>query len=92
MKAQSYHVTIQGLVDESWFACFTGMTVIKESSGVTRLSGEIADQSALHGLLRKIRDLNITLISIQLLEADGVTPVECRYCRMNKPSNMSFGR
>jgi hypothetical protein len=91
MKAPSYQVTIQGLVDESWFAYFSGLTLIKEPSGVTKVFGEIADQSALHGLLNKIRDLNLRLISVQLLDTDGFTPVECRHCRMNKPSNTSFG-
>ncbi|MDD5082323.1 MAG: hypothetical protein PHU08_03000, partial [Dehalococcoidales bacterium] len=56
-----------------------------ETTGVTRFCGEIADQSALHGLLNKIRDLNLRLISVQLLDSDGVTPVECRYCPTNKP-------
>ena len=85
MKADRYQILIQGLIDESWSAYFAGMTLTAESRGVTRLCGEIADQSALHGLINKIRDLNLKLVSVQLIDADGVTPVECRYCRLNKP-------
>ncbi|MCL5985296.1 MAG: hypothetical protein M1371_01870 [Actinobacteria bacterium] len=85
MKAEKCQILFQGLIDESWSLYFTGMVLIAEPTGVTRLTGEIADQSALHGLLNKIRDLNLKLISVQLLDSDGVTPLECRYCRINKP-------
>lgn len=85
MKTQRYQIVILGLIDESWSTYFSGMAMTAEPTGVTRLSGEIVDQSALHGLLNKIRDLNLRLISVQLLDTDGVTPVECRHCRMNRP-------
>jgi len=85
MKAEKYQILFQGLIDENWSLYFAGMTVTAESTGVTRLRGEVADQSALHGLLNKIRDLNLKVISIKLLDSDGVTPVECRNCPQNKP-------
>jgi len=85
MKVEKYQILFRGLIDKSWSLYFTGMTVIAEPTGVTRLRGEVADQSALYGLLNKIRDLNLTLISIQLLDSDGVTPCECRHCPQNKP-------
>ncbi len=83
MKAQRYRITILGFINESWSAYFAGMTVTTEASGVTRLCGEVADQSALHGILNRMRDLNLRLISVQLLDDDGTTPVECCYCHMN---------
>ena len=99
MKAQRYQIMIRDSLDNSWTTYFTGMTITAELTGVSRLSGEIADQSALHGLLSKIRDLNLKLISVQLLDSDGVTPVECRHCPLNKPltdqnkpSDTSFSR
>lgn len=82
MKTEKYQILIQGLIDESWSAHFAGMILTIEPSGITRLSGELGDQSALHGLLNKIRDLNIKLISVQLLDSDSVTPIGCRYCRV----------
>ena len=47
---------------------------------MTCLSGSIVDQPALHGLIGSLRDLNLEIVSVQLLGADGVTPVECRFC------------
>ncbi|MDA8218886.1 MAG: hypothetical protein M0Z94_14865 [Dehalococcoidales bacterium] len=99
MNARRYRIAVEGSIGESWSPYFAGLTVTAEPTGVTRLCGEIADQSALHGLLNKIRDLNLRLVSVQLLDSDGVTPVECRHCRManptdgqNKPRNTPFGR
>ncbi|MDA8217483.1 MAG: hypothetical protein M0Z94_07665 [Dehalococcoidales bacterium] len=84
MKTQRYRITIQGYLGQSWSAYFAGMTLAAQPSGVTRLTGEIADQSALHGLLNCIRDLDLRLVSVQLL--DGDTPVECRHCPLGQPS------
>jgi hypothetical protein len=86
MKTQKYQILIQGLVDKSWTSYFAGMILTVKAPGVTSLSGELADQSALYGLLSKIRDLNIGLMSVQLLDSDGVTPSECRRCRLKKPA------
>ena len=85
MKAERYQILFQGLIDESWSSYFSGMTINAGPTGLTRLHGEMADQSALHGLLIKIRDLNLKLISVHLLDSDGVTPIECQYCPLNKP-------
>ncbi len=84
MKAQRYQIIILNSLDKSWTTYFTGMTITGEAMGMTCLCGEIADQSALHGLLNKIRDLNLKLVSVQLLDSDGITPVGCRHCPMNK--------
>lgn len=90
MNAQRYQITVLDSLSIGWAAYFTGMTITTETTGVTRLCGEIADQSALHGLLNKIRDLNLKLVSVQLLDSDGVTPVECRYCPANKRQRRTF--
>ena len=84
MKAQRYQIILNGFIDASWSVYFSGMAMIIDSIGVTRLDGELADQSALHGLFHKIHGLNLKLVSVQLLESDGVTPVECRYCWKNR--------
>jgi hypothetical protein len=83
MKEQGYQIVIAGQIDESWSDYFSGLALSTEGSGMTRLSGEVADQSALHGLLSRIRDLNLKLVSIQLLANDGITPVRCCGCQMN---------
>jgi hypothetical protein len=85
MKPQRYQIIILNSLDNSWTTYFTGMNIAAGPVGVTRLCGEIADQSALHGLLNKIRDLNLKIISVQLLDNNGITPVECLHCPLNKP-------
>jgi hypothetical protein len=90
MKAERYQITVRGLIDANWSAYFAGMAISAGPNGMTRFSGEIADQSALYGLLNKIRDLNLKIISLQLLAADGVSPLECHFCPLNKPGDTSL--
>jgi uncharacterized protein DUF3795 len=64
-----YQIKIKGLLDDHWQQWFEGMTLTRvdsggTSKGMTLISGPIQDQPALHGLLAKIRDLNLTLISV----------------------------
>lgn len=69
-----YEIEIQGRLEERWSRWFDDMkiSVRSETDGptVTVLSGLVADQSALHGLLNRIRDLNIPLLSVQLMNSD----------------------
>ena len=59
----TYQIQVQGRLDEGWSDWFSGMTVTFES-GVTTLTGPVADQAALRGILTKIWDLNLTLLSV----------------------------
>ncbi|MBZ0283610.1 MAG: hypothetical protein K8L97_22935 [Anaerolineae bacterium] len=63
-----YEIRIMGHLDDRWADWFEGMTITLETNGETRLTGPVADQSALHGLLRKVRDLGVQLISVNLIE------------------------
>ena len=58
-----YQIRIKGHLGHQWTDWFEGMTITLEEGGVTLLTGPVADQAALHGLLRKVRDLGIPLIS-----------------------------
>jgi len=58
-----YQITVQGKLDESWSDWFDGMK-ITVGHDATTLTGPVADQAALHGILNKIRDLNLALISV----------------------------
>lgn len=65
-----YEIKINGLLDEHWKPWFEGMELGNVTNGetgeaCTLITGQIADQPALHGLLAKIRDLNLTLISVR---------------------------
>jgi len=59
-----YEIKIKGQLDEHWSEWFAGFTVVQVEQDITLLSGWLADQPALHGLLERIRDLNIPLISV----------------------------
>jgi len=57
-----YEIRIQGQLDDRWAARFEGMTLTRTDNGDTLLIGPVVDQAALHGLLRKVRDLGMPLL------------------------------
>ncbi len=63
-----YHIRVEGHLDRSWSERLEGMTVNLLENGETLLSGPVADQAALHGLLNRIRDLNLILVSVERRE------------------------
>jgi hypothetical protein len=62
-EREFYQIRVQGRLDESWSDWFEGMTIVPESA-ITTLTGPVADQAALHGILDKIWNLNLALISV----------------------------
>lgn len=62
-----YEIRIAGHLGVEWMEWFGGLTITQEPDGDTRLTGVITDQSALYGLLRKVRDLGLTLLAVNLL-------------------------
>lgn len=65
-----YQIKVQGKLDEKWSDWFNGMTVTFESD-ITTLTGAVVDQAALRGILDKIWDLNLTLISVNRIETNS---------------------
>ena len=63
-----YQIRLKEKLDQHWSAWLGGMKVIHEANGETVLIGEVVDQAALHGLLSKVRDLQLTLIAVSSLE------------------------
>ena len=59
-----YEIRIMGHLDKRWAAWFEGLSFTHESDGTTILAGPVVDQAALHGLLRKVRDLGLPLLSV----------------------------
>jgi hypothetical protein len=66
-----YQIRIKGHLGDQWSDWFGGLTINLESNGETLLTGPVADQAALHGLLRKVRDLGLPLVSVGPVEEGG---------------------
>jgi hypothetical protein len=64
----SYEIRLRGHLDGKWAAWFEGLTITLEDNGDTLLTGPVTDQAALHGLLRKVRDLGMPLVSVRPLQ------------------------
>jgi hypothetical protein len=63
-KPTTYTIIVKGHLDASWSDWFDAMTITHAENGETLLTGPVLDQSALHGLLNKVRDLGLTLVSV----------------------------
>ena len=59
-----YEIRLKGHLDSRWTAWFDGLTLTHDSDGTTIIHGLVADQAALHGLLQKVRDLGLPLVSV----------------------------
>jgi len=68
-----YEIVVKGHLEQRWSDWFDGFTITPQADDETLLVGLIADQPALHGLLAKVRDLGLTLISVQRLEGKHAT-------------------
>lgn len=66
----SYRLRIKGHLGPAWSQQFAGFTMVLEESGETTLRGTVADQAALHRLLARIRDLGLTLVSINQIQSE----------------------
>lgn len=75
-EAGRYEIRLTGRLDAHWAAWFDGLTVSQESDGTTVISGRIADQAALHGVLQRVRDLGLPLISVTRLEPQPGVPAD----------------
>ena len=63
-----YQIRIKGHLGREWTAWFEGLTIMLEKDGDTLLTGPVVDQAALHGLLKKVRDLGMPLVSVSPIE------------------------
>lgn len=71
-----YKIRIKGHLDSQWTDWFEGLTITLQDTGETLLTGPVIDQAALHGLLKRVRDLGLTLISVCLVRSNdsGTSP------------------
>ena len=63
-----YQLRIEGYLEDPWADSFGGMSVSREENGDTLLTGTVVDQAMLHGLLKKVRDLGLPLVSVNRVE------------------------
>ena len=61
-----YEIRLKGHLNDRWADWFEGLTITLEENGDTLLTGPVVDQAALHGLLKKVRDLGMPLLSVNL--------------------------
>jgi hypothetical protein len=75
-QAGRYQIRLKGHLDDRWASWFDGLSLSRERDGSTTLQGSIPDQAALHGLLQRVRDTGLPLVSVIRLDTDSnVTPV-----------------
>jgi hypothetical protein len=94
-----YEIKIEGHLDSEWTAWFGGMTLALEDNGDTLITGPVIDQAALHGLLKKVRDLGMPLVLVRRVEpgqADNQMSnsklrqaANLKIAESNKPGEMS---
>lgn len=71
---ECYEIKLKGHLDADWDDWFDGLTFAHEDDGTTTLRGQIIDQTALHGLLKKIRDLDVPLLAVNQIESEDDDP------------------
>ena len=67
-EPKTYEIRLKGHLDDKWADWFDGLTITRADNGETLLSGPMVDQAALHGVLRKVRDLGLPLVSVNLID------------------------
>ena len=76
-----YQIMIKGQVGAGWTDWFEGLTITLEDNGDTLLTGPVADQAALYGLLKKVRDLGTPLLSVNRVKPDPPERSESKLSR-----------
>jgi hypothetical protein len=83
--AGRYEIRLDGLLAPRWAAAFDPMTVTTHGDGTTSLSGTLIDQAALHGLLTKLRDLGLPLLSLTQFPSDPAPATRTAPANPNNP-------
>ena len=73
-----YEIRLKGHLDERWADRFEGLTITLEEDGNTLLTGPVVDQAALHGLLKRVRDLGMPLLSVNFVNPGQTKPEEVK--------------
>ena len=85
-----YQIRLTGHLGRHWTDWFEGLTITSLDNGETLLTGPVVDQAALHGLLRKVRDLGMSLLSINRVHPDQAGAAEVKE-EMERPNQSKLG-
>lgn len=66
-----YQIRLKGQLGDQWAEWFDGLTITADAEGNTLLTGPVVDDAALYGLLKRVRDLGMSLVSVNPLDAEG---------------------
>ena len=69
--SEMHEIRVQGRLDDRWVDWLEGLALTREDDGTTTLTGPLADQAALHGVLNTIRDLNLPILSVRRVYPDA---------------------
>ena len=72
VRQELYRIVLKGHLDHAWSEWFEGLTITRADSGETILTGPVVDQTALHGVLMKIRDLGLPLLALMRINSGSV--------------------
>ena len=72
--SEIHEIRVQGHLDDRWIDWLEGLALTRENDGTTTLTGPLADQAALHGVLNTIRDLNLPIVSVRRVSPDAERP------------------
>ncbi len=75
-NAMVYEIRIKGHLEARWVKWFDGLAITLDENGNTLLSGPVADQAALHGLLKKVRDVGLPLLSVNPVQINRTNSIE----------------
>ena len=76
VQSQIYTIRIKGHLDDGWSEWLDPLTIKHEEDGTTVLTGSVSDPPAMYGLLIKLRDLGLSLISVNRIEPDPIEPTK----------------
>jgi hypothetical protein len=73
--SEIHEIRVQGRLDDRWVEWLERLALTRENDGTTTLTGPLADQAALHGVLNTIRDLNLPIVSVRRVDPDADRPI-----------------
>ena len=83
-----YEIRLRGHLDTRWAAWFDGLSLTHQPDGTTVIHGDIPDQAALHGLLQKVRDIGLPLVSVSHVEPDRADPANETSTPLTSPKGL----